>query len=99
MDNVNPNDLESEESLSMLFEAWMKVYNKNYITHEDKSLKYSTFKENVQFIKVHNKRIPSLKLGVNKFTDLSTEEYRAQYLRLKQPQGGVIHVLLVGVLE
>lgn len=91
---VNPIDLESEKGLSMLFGAWTKVHNKNYSNHDEKSLKYSTFKENVQFINAHNKKNHSLKLGLNKFTDLSTEEYRAQYLRLKNPQGGVIHVLL-----
>ena len=96
---VNPNDLELEESLSMLFGAWMKVHNKNYIKHDEISLKYSTFNENVQFIKAHNKTNPSLKLGFNKFTDLSTEKYCAEYLRLQQSQGGVIHVVLVGVLD
>ena len=88
----NLNDLKSEENLSMLFGAWMKVHNKNYSNHDEKSLKYSAFKENVQFINAHNKKNHPLKLGLNKFTDLSTEEYRAQYLRLKiNPQGGVIH--------
>jgi KDEL-tailed cysteine endopeptidase len=91
----NPNDLQSEKNLSTLFGAWMKVHNKNYSNHDEKSLKYSTFKENVQFINAHNKKNHPLKLGLNKFTDLSTEEYRAQYLRLKNPQGGVIIYVLL----
>jgi len=64
-----------EESNYMFqFLQWYKQHNKTY-TRESFGERYMTFKKNVQFIKEHNAKNLSVKVGLNEFADMTNEEF------------------------
>jgi cathepsin L len=64
------------------FVEYMTTFNKEYTT-EEVSLRYGAFVSNMKSIQEHNARGESWVAGVNKFTDLSPEEFSATYLGYK----------------
>ena len=76
-------DLASESHLRELFQRWILHHSKNYTLSDSESpRRFQIFKENLFYIHSHNSRqdSPSYKLGLNKFADLSLEEFRSKYL-------------------
>nr|GMD63800.1 ervatamin-B-like [Ipomoea batatas] len=75
--------LEPEDTsmLQQRHEQWMAHYGRSYIDDAEKARRFKNFKENIKFIESFNKaETQSYKLGVNKFTDLTNEEFRASML-------------------
>ncbi|SOV23231.1 cysteine proteinase falcipain 3 [Plasmodium sp. DRC-Itaito] len=67
-----------------LFYIFLKENNKKYETSEEMQKRFNIFSENYKKIELHNKKTNSLyKRGMNKFGDLSPEEFRSKYLNLK----------------
>ncbi|PON73823.1 Cyseine protease [Trema orientale] len=70
--------LNDEISMSDRHEQWMARYGRTYKDDEEKELRFEIFKKNVEFIESFNKaENKAYKLGLNEFTDLTNEEFRA----------------------
>ncbi|KAK1315445.1 Xylem cysteine proteinase 1 [Acorus calamus] len=93
----SPSDLTSDERLIDLFESWMARHSKSYSTIEEKIRRFGIFKDNLRHIDETNRRERSYWLGLNKFADLSHDEFKKRYLGLRpQPtsqrgQGSFMH--------
>lgn len=60
------------------FEKYIQTYSKSYV---DKEAKFFTFQENLAFIRKHNLENQEWVLGVNRFADQSSMEFRQNYMR------------------
>ncbi|XP_073146833.1 senescence-specific cysteine protease SAG39-like [Henckelia pumila] len=59
-------------------EQWMAQYGRGYKDDTEKAKRFKIFKENVEYIESFNEvGLKSYKLGINKFGDLTNEEFRA----------------------
>ncbi|KAI8018275.1 hypothetical protein LOK49_LG04G03040 [Camellia lanceoleosa] len=74
----------SEEEVMSIYESWVvkhgKSYNGEAMAVGEKERRFEIFKENLRFIEEHNAENRTYKVGLNKFADLSNEEYRSMYL-------------------
>ncbi|XVE88190.1 hypothetical protein DITRI_Ditri19aG0048900 [Diplodiscus trichospermus] len=67
-----------EVSMSDRFEQWLASYGRVYEDASEKDKRFQIFKENVEYIESHNADTSkNYKLGVNEFTDLTNEEFKA----------------------
>ncbi|KAJ7967494.1 Cysteine proteinase [Quillaja saponaria] len=74
----------AEKQMRAMYEAWLVKHGKAYNALGEKEKRFEIFKDNLKFIEEHNmaeKR--TYKLGLNRFADLTNEEYRAIYLGSK----------------
>jgi len=65
------------------FAEFKQKYNKNYASLDEELSRYKVFKANLEAIEKHNRLSSSYKKGVNFFTDLTEEEFKATHLGLK----------------
>ncbi|KAG2663599.1 hypothetical protein I3760_16G039600 [Carya illinoinensis] len=68
-----------------IYEAWLAKHGKAYNAIGEKDKRFEIFKDNLRFIDEHNaaEKNRTYKLGLNRFADLTNEEYRATYLGTK----------------
>ncbi|PWZ41476.1 Thiol protease SEN102 [Zea mays] len=80
---LTDKDLESEESMWSLYERWRSVHTVSRDLREKQS-RFEAFKANARHIGEFNKRkdVP-YKLGLNKFADLTQEEFVSKYTGAK----------------
>lgn len=72
--------LANEDDKIIQFHEFMKKYNKSYSKVEF-TKRFKIFVKNLEFIEKHNHNgTADYKLGMNKFGDLTLEEYTAKYL-------------------
>uniref|UniRef100_A0A6V7QT32 Uncharacterized protein n=1 Tax=Ananas comosus var. bracteatus TaxID=296719 RepID=A0A6V7QT32_ANACO len=71
-------DLASEESLWNLYERWRSHHTVSRDLGE-KHKRFNVFKENVKFIHEFNKKDEPYKLKLNKFGDMTSEEFKRTY--------------------
>ncbi|KAK4259621.1 hypothetical protein QN277_005933 [Acacia crassicarpa] len=68
-----------------IFQKWMKEHGKNYPNSKESEIRFQIFQKNLKYITEMNlKRSNSSyghRLGLNKFADMSTEEFKKVYLR------------------
>ncbi|XP_015611257.1 thiol protease SEN102 [Oryza sativa Japonica Group] len=80
---ITDKDLESEESMWSLYQRWRHVYGAASSSPRDladKGSRFEVFKKNARYIHDFNrKKGMSYKLGLNKFADLTLEEFTAKY--------------------
>jgi KDEL-tailed cysteine endopeptidase len=71
-------DLASEEALWALYERWRGVHA---VARDlgDKSRRFNVFKENVRLIHDFNQRDEPYKLRLNRFGDMTADEFRRHY--------------------
>jgi len=71
----------TEEDYKSQFLSFIQKYSKSYDS-EEFGKRYKIFKDNLDFIEKHNNKIPkaSFTVGVNKFADLTVEEFSDMYL-------------------
>eukprot|EP00262_Sarcandra_glabra_P019659 TRINITY_DN7490_c2_g1_i1.p1 TRINITY_DN7490_c2_g1~~TRINITY_DN7490_c2_g1_i1.p1 ORF type:complete len:470 (+),score=31.88 TRINITY_DN7490_c2_g1_i1:65-1474(+) len=73
----------SEKEVRGLYEEWLYKHGKAYNGLGEKDKRFEIFKENLRFIDEHNAENHMYKLGLNRFADLSNEEYKSMYLGTK----------------
>ncbi|XVF87344.1 hypothetical protein PTKIN_Ptkin18bG0112600 [Pterospermum kingtungense] len=67
-----------ELSMSDRFEQWLASYGRVYQDAIEKERRFQIFKENVEYIESHNADTSKkYKLGVNEFSDLTNQEFKA----------------------
>jgi len=80
-----PEDLSSESRMLRLFEKWQQQHGKKdyggVVTEKER--RFLIFKENLQYVDAHGKKNSTYWLGLNKFADLSNQEFRAKYTGTK----------------
>ncbi|CAH2064682.1 unnamed protein product [Thlaspi arvense] len=69
-------------------EQWMARFHRVYSDDSEKTRRFEIFKNNLEFVESFNMK-PNItyKLGVNEFSDLTDEEFRARYMGLVVPDG------------
>jgi C1A family cysteine protease len=76
----------SENEAQKEFQAFMKKFDRQYETPVEENIRFVIFKENLQRIEERNAKGQE-RHAVNKFTDLSPEEFKRQYTgRTKDPK-------------
>ncbi|KAL5987766.1 putative cysteine protease rd21b [Asimina triloba] len=74
----------SEAEVRMMYQEWLVRYGKGSSNALDEMEKrFEIFKDNLRFVDEHNAGNHSFKVGLNRFADLSNEEYRTMYLGMK----------------
>ncbi|KAI3834203.1 hypothetical protein MKX03_030010 [Papaver bracteatum] len=74
----------TEKEMNDLYESWLIKHGKVYNALGEKERRFEIFKDNLKFIDEHNSQIGlSYKVGLNKFADLTNDEYRKMYLGTK----------------
>lgn len=69
------------------FQVWKKKNGREYSSYEEEVKRYEIFKSNLKYIREKNSKRNSVneyRLGLNKFSDLSYEEFSNIYLRVKE---------------
>lgn len=81
---INLEDLSTVQAdAESSFYHWARQHGKAYLHDlEEAARRLSVFKQNVEFMLQHNAANPSVTLGLNEFTDLSFEEFKATRLGL-----------------
>jgi len=62
------------------FETFVTKYSRSYSDEAEKERRFNIFKTNYQFIEDHNSKQKSYVLQVNKFTDLTPDEFASSYM-------------------
>ena len=62
------------------FNKFIQKYKKNYASETEYAKRFDIFKKNLNFINQHNKKNSSFTVAMNKFGDLSLEEWRSPSL-------------------
>lgn len=70
-----------------MYESWLASHGKSHGTLGEKRTRFEVFADNLRFIDEHNGDAnATYRLGLNRFADLTNEEYRRMYLGVK---GGI----------
>ncbi|KAK4491123.1 hypothetical protein RD792_001847 [Penstemon davidsonii] len=70
----------SDDEVKKLYESWVVKHGKAYNAIGEKDKRFEIFKDNLRFIDEHNSVDRSYKLGLNRFADLTNEEYRSMFV-------------------
>ncbi|XWS12528.1 hypothetical protein CRYUN_Cryun37aG0096900 [Craigia yunnanensis] len=80
-----------EVSVPDRFEQWLASYGRVYQDASEKDIRFQIFKENVEYIESHNAdNGKKYKLGVNEFTDLTNEEFKAMRNGYKKRSSNIV---------
>ncbi|KAK7250998.1 hypothetical protein RIF29_33843 [Crotalaria pallida] len=79
-DNHDQSNSRTNEEVMSMYEEWLVTHQKVYNGLGEKDKRFQVFKDNLVFIDEHNAQNNTYKLGLNKFADLTNEEYRAMHL-------------------
>jgi len=63
---------------------WKKQHQKNYLTSKEEAKRFLIFQENKIKIDLHNSKNLGWKMALNKYSDLTFEEFKSQYLMESQ---------------
>ncbi|KAK9224343.1 hypothetical protein WN943_009376 [Citrus x changshan-huyou] len=75
-----------EQSVVEMHEKWMAQHGRSYKDELEKEMRFKIFKENLEYIEKANKEgNRTYKLGTNRFSDLTNDEFRALYTGYKMP--------------
>lgn len=73
----------SDKEVRTIYEEWLVKNGKVHTTLDQKEKRFQIFKDNLKFIDDHNAENRTYKVGLNRFADLSNDEYRSKYLTTK----------------
>jgi len=88
----------TEDEYKNHFLSWMRSNDKSY-KHEEFRAKYATFKNNLDFINTHNADPTKHRVALNKFADLSVQEFAAIYNGYKMPTKAQLEKIPVMVAQ
>ncbi|KVH98322.1 low-temperature-induced cysteine proteinase-like [Cynara cardunculus var. scolymus] len=74
----------TDDEVNAMYESWLVKNGKFYNALGEKEKRFQIFKDNLRYIDDHNSGDQTYKLGLNKFADLSNEEYRSTYTGAKR---------------
>ena len=75
----------SEDEVKEMFESWLVKHGKSYNAVDEKDKRFKIFKDNLKYIDEKNSlENRSYKLGLNRFADITNEEYRTGFLGSKR---------------
>ena len=72
--------LSQVEIEAMEFRSFMEIHNKQYASEAEFEARFKNYRDNTALIRVFNSRNKNWVLGVNKFADMSFEEFKQIYL-------------------
>ncbi|KAK9286254.1 hypothetical protein L1049_014641 [Liquidambar formosana] len=73
-----------ERAVRAVYEAWLVKNGKAYNALGEKERRFEIFKDNLRFVEEHNAAGDrTYRVGLNRFADLTNEEYRSMYLGSK----------------
>ncbi|KAG7034326.1 Germination-specific cysteine protease 1, partial [Cucurbita argyrosperma subsp. argyrosperma] len=70
----------SDSEVRATYDLWLAKFGKTYNGIEEQEKRFQIFRENLNFIDDHNSENRTYKVGLNRFADLTNDEYRAAYL-------------------
>ncbi|CAL5378941.1 unnamed protein product [Camellia sinensis] len=73
------HNLSDSESMA-IYEKWLVKHGKAYNAIGEKERRFEIFKDNLRFVQEHNAVNQTYKVGLNRFADLTNEEYRSMFL-------------------
>ncbi len=81
--------MRTEKHVRAMYEAWLVKHGKAYNALGEKEKRFEIFKDNLRFIDEHNtQENRTYKLGLNRFADLTNEEYKSMFLGTKMDRKG-----------
>ncbi|KAL6961451.1 cathepsin L [Sarracenia purpurea var. burkii] len=80
IDSIQKSPSRSDEEVKEIYRDWLVKHGKVNNGLEETQKRFEIFKDNLRFIDEHNSENRSYKLGLNRFADLTNEEYRSTYL-------------------
>lgn len=66
--------------------SFLAQYGKTYATKSDLNTRFDIFSQNYDHIEEHNSNNEHFKKAINKFSDLTEEEFTNRYLRGLKPE-------------
>jgi len=81
--NADKTAQRSDEEVRSIYEEWLVKNGKVHTSLDQKEKRFQIFKDNLKFIDEHNAENRTYKVGLNRFADLSNDEYRSKYLKTK----------------
>ncbi|PSR87959.1 Cysteine proteinase [Actinidia chinensis var. chinensis] len=84
--NTKPNHKSSsrtDEEVMGIYAEWLAKHGKAYNRIGERERRFEIFKDNLKFVDEHNSENRSYKVGLNRFADLTNEEYRSMFLGTK----------------
>jgi len=93
--NLPQNNIPEQNEFKSLFQAWRIQHSKEYQTAEEEAYRFEIFQNNLDYINKHNAdKTKTFTLAVNKFADLTSEEFAAAYngYRPEQKKANEVHV-------
>ncbi|KAJ8772838.1 hypothetical protein K2173_028015 [Erythroxylum novogranatense] len=70
----------TDDEVMAIYEEWLAKHGKAYNGLGEKERRFQIFKDNLRFIDEHNSENHTYRVGLNRFADITNEEYRAVYL-------------------
>lgn len=86
-DHADKSSWRTDDEVMAMFESWLVKHGKVYNALGEKDKRFQIFKDNLRFIDDHNSQNRTYKLGLNRFADLTNEEYRSKFLGTKKLGG------------
>ncbi|KAJ4792543.1 Cysteine proteinase [Rhynchospora pubera] len=84
LSSLSSAQLRTDEEVRRLHDSWVAEHGRSYNSAEERELRLSVFRDNLQFIDKHNAEadagMHTFRLGLNRFADLTNEEYRKTFL-------------------
>uniref|UniRef100_A0A7N0T3C3 Cysteine protease n=1 Tax=Kalanchoe fedtschenkoi TaxID=63787 RepID=A0A7N0T3C3_KALFE len=76
-----------DREVRALYEKWLAHHGKAYNALGEKERRFEIFKDNLRFVDEHNAGSRGYRVGLNRFADLTNEEYRATFLGARLDSG------------
>ncbi|XP_064942445.1 oryzain alpha chain-like isoform X2 [Musa acuminata AAA Group] len=77
----------SDEEVRLLYQEWVAKHRPSRNALENGESRFEVFKDNLRYVDEHNAAADrgehAFRLGLNRFADLTNEEYRAKFLGLR----------------
>ncbi|KAF2309768.1 hypothetical protein GH714_005059 [Hevea brasiliensis] len=70
----------TDDEVMAIYEDWLVKNGKAYNALGERERRFQVFKDNLRFIDEHNSENRTYRVGLNRFADLTNEDYRSMYL-------------------